>query len=217
MKKIFLLVFMLQAAWSEIFYDENGSTGGGFYLESALTFSDNKDKKIGETQSAQELTGKRKSIKELDLGLYMRDDRMAIKMYGSLWFGNADQYGVGFGAEGKYRLFPSIPIALVLGFDDKIGIGDDVFEERNVSLSAINNGAPTVIYLTDDTRFNSFSLKLGLEWDISKHFALNLVYVPSWDNYKVRYNQRGNSFKEESEIKWHELHNLVKVGFAVYF
>jgi hypothetical protein len=38
-------------------------------------------------------------------------------------------------------------VAFVLGFDEKFGIGDDVFEERNVTVWALNGGAPTMVYL----------------------------------------------------------------------
>ncbi|MDR0407738.1 MAG: hypothetical protein LBH45_02300 [Campylobacteraceae bacterium] len=214
MKKVFfLIIFMLTAMYGE----NTQKSDGGFYVETNFNFAENKDKKIGGTQSAKELTGKRKSINELDLGIYLQDSRMGAKLYGSVWFGNADQYGLGFGIEGKYKPFPSVPIALFVGFDEKIGIGDDVFEERNVTVSAINSGAPTMIYLTEDTRFDSSALKFGIEWEISKHFAINVAYMPRWDRYKIKYNQKGMSFRNERETSWHEFSNSVIAGVSVRF
>ncbi|MDR1614073.1 MAG: hypothetical protein LBS26_00690 [Campylobacteraceae bacterium] len=220
MKKIvFLLFIFISCIYSQGLagiYDSN--TKSGLYIETKFNAAHNKDKMIGKTQSAKELVGKRKSINELDLGLYAYDNRIGLKIYGSLWFGNADQYGAGFGIEGKYKPFASIPIALVLGIDEKVGIGGDVFEERNVTLWALNGGAPTMIYFTDDTNIDSTALKFGLEFDISKHFAINVAYVPRWDNYKVKYREVGTPFsRREHEISWHEFQHSVMAGFAVYF
>jgi hypothetical protein len=66
---------------------------------------------IGKTQNAKELTGERGNINELDLGIYVRDNKgRGAKVYGFLWFGK--QYGVGFCAEGKYKLSQSAPYSL---------------------------------------------------------------------------------------------------------
>ncbi|MDR1460861.1 MAG: hypothetical protein LBI78_04390 [Campylobacteraceae bacterium] len=221
MKNVYFLIFaVVSLAWSEESYvaKKYNDIRSGFYLETGFNFADNKDKTIGKTQSAKELTGERKNINELDFGFYKYDDKIGVKAYGSLWFGNADQYGVGFGLEGKYRFLPSIPVSFVFGFDEKVGISDDVFESRNVTISAINGCANTMIYFTDDTRFDSTALKFGFEIDISKRFAVNVVYMPRWDSYKVKYRETGASiFWRERETSWHEFHSSVRAGFAVYF
>ncbi|MDR1554505.1 MAG: hypothetical protein LBS39_00575 [Campylobacteraceae bacterium] len=224
MKKTLLLIFMLTTIiYSEEIYSENrygnsANIRSGFYMETSVDFTDNKDKIIGKTQSAKELTGKRRNINELDFGLYTYDNTRGAKVYGSLWFGNADQYGVGFGIEGKYKLFTSIPVAFILGFDEKLGIGYDVFEEKNITIWALNGGAPTKVYFTDNTRFDTTALKFGFEFDVSKHFAINIAYMPRWDRYKIKYRQTETPFFwKEHEASWHEFHSSVKVGIAVYF
>jgi hypothetical protein len=216
MKNLFLFVFMaVSLVWNEELY---AVTIDGFYLETGFDFADNKDKMIGKTQSAKELVGERKNINELDLGFYVYNDRVGMKLYGSLWFGNADQYGVGFGLKSKYKPLSSVPIALIFGFDGKVGIGDDALENRNVTISAVNNGASTSVYFTEDTSFSSMALKFGFEFDISKHFALNIVYMPRWDSYEIKYREAGAPiFRRENETSWHEFHNSVRAGFAVYF
>ncbi|MDR2635323.1 MAG: hypothetical protein LBC08_00685, partial [Campylobacteraceae bacterium] len=178
MKKILLLIFIFALhAWGQEPNADYGSytKNSGIYIETKFNFANNKDKMIGKTQSAEELIGKRRSINEFDLGLYTQSGAAKVNLYGSLWFGNANQYGVGFGMEGKYKPFESVPVAFVLGFDEKFGIGDDVFEERNVTVWALNGGAPTMVYLDDNTRFDSIALKFGVEFDISKHFAVNIA------------------------------------------
>ncbi|MDR1007943.1 MAG: hypothetical protein LBL65_05190 [Campylobacteraceae bacterium] len=219
MKKVIFLVFMFAAyVFSEELYIKNSDAQSGIYMQTAIGFTDKSDKIIGKTQSVKELMGERKNINEFDLGFYARNDAMGVKFYGSLWFGNTDQYGVGYGIEGKYRPFQSIPISLVLGFDEKFGIGDDVFEERNVTISAINAGNSAMIYFTDDTRFDSIALKFGVEFDISKHFTLNVAYMPKWDRYKIKYRETGSPiFWREHETLWHEFHSVVQAGFSIYF
>ncbi|MDR2081309.1 MAG: hypothetical protein LBP54_05425 [Campylobacteraceae bacterium] len=214
MKKVVFLIFIF--ALSKELYAANNGTKSGFYIQTAFGFIDGKDKMIGKTQSAKELTGERKSIKEFDIGLYAQGDRGGLKGYGSLWIG--DQYGVGWGFEGRYKPSKSVPLSLVLGFDEKIGLGDDVFDEKNVTIAAVNGGAPSMIYFDDNTEFKSVSLKFGVEFDISKYFAINIAYVPRWDHYKITYRQNGSSIARKAyEMDWYEFHNTVQAGFSVYF
>jgi hypothetical protein len=214
MKKLLLSLFALFALSWELHADYNV----GFYIETKFNAAENRDKMIGKTQSAKELVGERKSINEFDLGFYTQSGALRGNIYGSLWFGNAHMYGAGFGIEGKYKPFESIPVAFILGFDEKIGIGRDVFEQRNVTISAVNGGAPTMIYLEDDTVFDSTALKLGLEFEISKHFAINIAYVPRWDNYNMKYKEVGSPFfRRKREISWHEFQNSVMAGAVIYF
>jgi hypothetical protein len=208
-KAIFLIFIFAVCALGEKLHDD------GVYIQTVVGFTDNKDKIIGQTQSVKALIGERKNINEFHLGFYARGDTTGAKLYSSLWFG--DQYGVGYGMEGRYKPSASIPVALILGFDRKFGIGSDAFEERNVTLPAINGGAATTIHFTDDTKFESTSLKLGVEFDISKHFTLNVAYVPKWDYYTIEYKEAGASIFRKEKTSWHEFHNSIQAGIVFYF
>ncbi|MDR2790965.1 MAG: hypothetical protein LBB59_08345 [Campylobacteraceae bacterium] len=213
-KAVFLLIVSVVYAFGDELYSD---TISGFYIQTASVFNDKNDKMLG-AQSAEKLTGKRKNINEFDVGLYVQNDRSGFRGYGSLWFGNANQYGVGWGLEGKYKPSQHIPISLVLGFDEKIGLGDDVFEVHNVTLAAVNAGAPTMIYFDDNTEFKSIALKFGIEFDISKRLALSAAYMPRWDNYKVKYREMGSSIvRKAHEAQWYEFHSAALAGVILRF
>jgi opacity protein-like surface antigen len=151
---------------------------------------------------------------ELIIGIYSEDIETKMngaRLYMSFYYNDkqSNERGYAYGFEVDTRLMENIPFYLTTGVEYGQGrqhIGDS---ERS------NNDRP--IEMMSDTKVSSLTGLLGLSYHITEHFAVDLIYTPSFVEHHVKYRYLDRSEQRTTKRHLGEFVNGVRFGASFRF